>query len=263
MVSSMYATEEPQKEEVRPVQSGKRNTLSIVGFVLSFFVSIAGIICSAIGLKQCKQRQEAGKGLAIAGLIIGSAELVLSVFMMPVLILMIVAALSGPSSPIAIAEGILLSYVGLALTVVVMIYYCYIANHSDRDVSFFLSVLIISVVLNLVTLTIGTYGLGWLYIAVAVVFFGVGFALSPAEAVGSFADFGRWLKHQFSAFKIWGFNVLCFIVFPVGIILYFVKHDKDRAFACQCGKASLWGIICWAILIWAIVGAVVGAAVAA
>ena len=49
----------------------RMNGFAIAGFVLSFFVSILGIIFSAIGLKQIEDRNEDGKGLAIAGLVLG------------------------------------------------------------------------------------------------------------------------------------------------------------------------------------------------
>ncbi|HEU0206845.1 MAG TPA: DUF4190 domain-containing protein [Pseudolysinimonas sp.] len=49
----------------------RTNTLAIVGFVLSFFVSVAGIICSHIALGQIKRTGEGGRGLALAGVIIG------------------------------------------------------------------------------------------------------------------------------------------------------------------------------------------------
>ena len=49
----------------------KTNTLAIVGFILAFFVTVAGIIVSAIALRQIKQTGEGGHGLALAGVIIG------------------------------------------------------------------------------------------------------------------------------------------------------------------------------------------------
>jgi Domain of unknown function (DUF4190) len=49
----------------------KTNTLAIVGFILAFVVSVAGIIVSALALRQIKQTGEGGHGLALAGVIIG------------------------------------------------------------------------------------------------------------------------------------------------------------------------------------------------
>lgn len=49
----------------------RTNTLAIVGFILSFVVSVAGIICSHIALSQIKRTGEGGHGLALAGAILG------------------------------------------------------------------------------------------------------------------------------------------------------------------------------------------------
>ena len=45
---------------------------AIAGFVLSFFGGILGIVFSAIGLTKSKYLNGKGKGLSIAGVIIGS-----------------------------------------------------------------------------------------------------------------------------------------------------------------------------------------------
>jgi hypothetical protein len=47
------------------------NTLAIIAFVISFFVSIAGIICGHLALKQIRETGEPGREFAIAGLVIG------------------------------------------------------------------------------------------------------------------------------------------------------------------------------------------------
>lgn len=50
----------------------KTNTLSIVALVLSIlWISIPAVICGHIGLNQIKSRGEGGRGIAIAGLVIG------------------------------------------------------------------------------------------------------------------------------------------------------------------------------------------------
>lgn len=54
-------------------------TMSILGLVLAFIVPLAGIIVSAIALNKMKQTGvEEGKGLAMAGLIVGIAIMVIS-----------------------------------------------------------------------------------------------------------------------------------------------------------------------------------------
>ena len=52
-----------------PVQ--KTNTLAIVALILGIVVPIGGIICGPIALSQIKRTGENGRGLALAGLIIG------------------------------------------------------------------------------------------------------------------------------------------------------------------------------------------------
>lgn len=48
------------------------NTCAIVGFILSFFCGIAGLIVSIVALKQIKKTHEKGKGLAVAGVVLSS-----------------------------------------------------------------------------------------------------------------------------------------------------------------------------------------------
>ncbi|MEO8222608.1 MAG: thioredoxin domain-containing protein [Specibacter sp.] len=50
---------------------GGTNTLAIVSLVSSFFVGLAGVITGHIALNQIKRTGEEGRGLAIAGLVIG------------------------------------------------------------------------------------------------------------------------------------------------------------------------------------------------
>ena len=51
-------------------QPQKTNTMAILGLVFAFVFSPLGIVFSAIGLKQIKERREGGRGLALAGLIL-------------------------------------------------------------------------------------------------------------------------------------------------------------------------------------------------
>ena len=73
----------------------KTNTLAIVGFVLSFFVAIAGLICSIIGLKRAPSLGGKGRGLATAGIVISIIELVFVVIYIIIFIAMFSAAASG------------------------------------------------------------------------------------------------------------------------------------------------------------------------
>ena len=60
--------------EFQPVQPQKTNGMDLAGFVLSLLccTSLLGIIFSAVGLNQInKDPSQGGKGLALAGLILG------------------------------------------------------------------------------------------------------------------------------------------------------------------------------------------------
>ncbi len=81
--------EETVQQANQPVaaNTAKYNSTVITGFVISiisiFIISIilgpVGAILSAIGLKQVSETNEKGKGLAIAGIIIGIAVIVIMV----------------------------------------------------------------------------------------------------------------------------------------------------------------------------------------
>lgn len=62
-------TPSPYSGSSAPVQ--KTNTLAIVALILGIVVPIGGIICGPIALGQIKRTGEGGRGLALAGLIIG------------------------------------------------------------------------------------------------------------------------------------------------------------------------------------------------
>ncbi|NQX29966.1 DUF4190 domain-containing protein [Microbacteriaceae bacterium VKM Ac-2854] len=62
---------------VSSAPSGERyNLLAIIGFIASFFVSVVGIILGFVALSQIKRTGERGRGLAIAGIIIGFVSIV-------------------------------------------------------------------------------------------------------------------------------------------------------------------------------------------
>jgi hypothetical protein len=58
------------------------NVLSIVGFILSFFTAVIGLVLSIVALVQVngaakRGTPQRGKGLAVAGIIIGAVDIVL------------------------------------------------------------------------------------------------------------------------------------------------------------------------------------------
>ncbi len=72
----------------------KYNILAIVGFALSFFVAIAGLICSIIGYKNAPQYNGEGKNLALAGIIISIVEIAASVIAVIFVIFILILGLS-------------------------------------------------------------------------------------------------------------------------------------------------------------------------
>ncbi len=71
------------------------NVLAIVGFILSFFVAIAGLVCSILGKKKADELNGNGKGLATAGIVISIVLLVISVISVIYSILVIVFTVIG------------------------------------------------------------------------------------------------------------------------------------------------------------------------
>ena len=77
-------TTQPQATQ----QSGKTNGLAIAGFVCSllYFSGIIGLILSAVALNQIgKNPGQGGKGLAVAGLVIGIVDCVWLLFLLGLL----------------------------------------------------------------------------------------------------------------------------------------------------------------------------------
>jgi len=72
----------------------RMNTMAIVALVLSLTVSVGGIICGHIALSQIKRTGESGRGLALAGTIIGYVFTGFWVLYIVVVILAVVFAVS-------------------------------------------------------------------------------------------------------------------------------------------------------------------------
>lgn len=73
----------------------KYNVLAIVSLVSAFFISIVAIITGHIALSQIKKTGEQGRGLAIAGLIIGYVGLVVGIIVAIVWFAIIGSAISS------------------------------------------------------------------------------------------------------------------------------------------------------------------------
>ncbi len=81
-----YPTEQQPVYGQPGFQPPRTNTMAILGLVFAFVFSPLGIVFSAIALKQVKQRREAGRGLALAGLIISIVSLILSIVVIIVIV---------------------------------------------------------------------------------------------------------------------------------------------------------------------------------
>lgn len=153
-----------------------------------------------------------------------------------------------------------LGIVTLFLTAFMLIFYAYLSRHSDRDVSFFMSVGIISMVMNLCTNIGGPYGLSVVYLIIAVGFLALGFAVSVKDTIGFYTSIGPWFKQTFTNGKLIGWEILSMVLFPAGIILYFVwcngKQEGQHEAAVACGKCGMWGFLLVGLLLWAILGPV-------
>ena len=95
-----YGTGAPSYDATSPAYAAapngqKTNVLAIVSLVSSFFISIVGIITGHIALSQIKKTGEQGRGLAIAGLIIGYIGLVVGIILAIVWFAIIGAAISS------------------------------------------------------------------------------------------------------------------------------------------------------------------------
>lgn len=73
------------------------NTLAIIALISSFFISLAGVICGHIALKQIERTGESGRGLALAGLIIGYVGLAIGAIVVLFYVILIIGLASSSS----------------------------------------------------------------------------------------------------------------------------------------------------------------------
>lgn len=91
--------------EIHNNESNSNNALAITGFILSFFIPLAGLIVSIFGLKKSKQLHDNGKGFAIAGIIISSILIGLSLIFTIIFILVIIGSYTFLENTIDYAEN--------------------------------------------------------------------------------------------------------------------------------------------------------------
>lgn len=78
----------PENQTPTP-QSERTNTLALVAFIGSFFVSPLGIIAGHIALRQIKRSGEKGHGFALAATIIGYVSFVLTAIIIAVIVVVV------------------------------------------------------------------------------------------------------------------------------------------------------------------------------
>jgi len=91
------ASQQPPAE-VPPVQlqaAPKTNLFAILSFALVFFAAIPAIVFGHIALKQLKTSGESGRGLAIAGVVIGYISVVLAVLAVAAYMVALIVLASG------------------------------------------------------------------------------------------------------------------------------------------------------------------------
>lgn len=88
----------PESPQTRP----RTNVLAIIALVGSFFIGLVGVICGAISLTQIKRTGEKGRGLAIAGIAVGGAQIVVSI----IVTIAIVTAAAALSTTAALAGSL-------------------------------------------------------------------------------------------------------------------------------------------------------------
>ncbi|MDF2444595.1 MAG: hypothetical protein JWR01_2798 [Subtercola sp.] len=83
----------PQPGYPAPKGPDNYNVLAIVSLVTAFFVSLAAIITGHIALRQIKRTQEKGRGLAIAGLVLGYLGILAGII--SIIALVVIFAVAG------------------------------------------------------------------------------------------------------------------------------------------------------------------------
>jgi len=78
--------------------AGRTNTLAIVALILGILVPIGGVICGPIALSQIKRTGEGGRGLAIAGIIIGAVVILFYIILIIVAVIASAASVASYSS---------------------------------------------------------------------------------------------------------------------------------------------------------------------
>jgi hypothetical protein len=99
-MSDYQPTPQPSPYTGAQPPAQRTNVLAIVALILGIVVPIGGIICGPIALGQIKRTGENGRGLAMAGLIIGIVLTLLGIILTIAYVALIAAAVNaGYTSP--------------------------------------------------------------------------------------------------------------------------------------------------------------------
>lgn len=93
----VYGAPASQPYGAPPAGPDKYNVLAIVSLITAFFFSLVAVITGHIALSQIKKTGEKGRGLAIAGLIIGYAGIASVIVLAAILIPLYLTLLNDPS----------------------------------------------------------------------------------------------------------------------------------------------------------------------
>lgn len=80
----------------QPTGPDKYNVLAIVSFVSSFFISLVAVITGHIALSQIGKTGEKGRGLAIAGLVLGYLGILTGIIILVGLIPLMIGIANSP-----------------------------------------------------------------------------------------------------------------------------------------------------------------------
>ena len=76
----------PGQQPVHAQPNTEGNTIAIVGLVLAVLFCPAGLVCSIIGLKKAKRLGGKGRGVALAGLIVSIAFVIIGLLAIPAIV---------------------------------------------------------------------------------------------------------------------------------------------------------------------------------
>ena len=76
-------------------KSNENNIFALIGFILSFLIPLAGLICSIIGYKKVEEYNGDGKSFAMAGIIISVISLAITLILLIVYGATLAALIAG------------------------------------------------------------------------------------------------------------------------------------------------------------------------